>query len=410
MSANYHAFEVFGLEVEYMIVNKTSLEVMSLTDKVLHDIAGSYVEEVEVDDIGWSNELALHVIELKTPKPVKKIEPLGDSFQKGIQKINKLLEPYNAILMPTAMHPWMNPEKEMKLWPHGNSPIYEAYNRIFDCKGHGWANLQSVHLNLPFGNDEEFGKIHAALRLILPLIPAIAASSPIADGHLQAFRDYRLEVYRYNQALIPSITGNVIPEAVFNKEDYKKHVLNKMYQDISQYDTEGLLQEEWLNSRGAIARFDRDAFEIRLTDTQECINADLALAAFIMEILKAIVSEKWIDYDHQKQFFDEQLNAVLLDTIRIGENALIIDPTYLAAFGIDGKSCKAIEVWRHIFNSLKDSLVSHSWITPVEFILNNGNLSSRIIGALEGDYSHKSLQRVYKKLTNCLAENKMFNV
>ena len=45
----------------------------------------------------------------------------------------------------------------------------------------------------------------------------------------------------------------------------------------------------------------------------------------------------------------------------------------------------------------------------VEFILNNGNLSSRIITALEGDYTHKSLQRIYRKLTECLAENKMFN-
>ncbi|HAL85576.1 MAG TPA: hypothetical protein DCM31_01010, partial [Deferribacteraceae bacterium] len=37
-----------------------------------------------------------------------------------------------------------------------------------------------------------------------------------------------------------------------------------MYRDIAPYDPECILQEEWLNSRGAIARFDRKAIEIRL--------------------------------------------------------------------------------------------------------------------------------------------------
>ena len=43
-----------------------------------------------------------------------------------------------------------------------------------------------------------------------------------------------------------------------------------MYRAIDPLDTEGILQEEWLNSRAAIARFDRGAIEIRCMDTQEC--------------------------------------------------------------------------------------------------------------------------------------------
>ena len=83
-----------------------------------------------------------------------------------------------AILLPTAMHPWMDPHTETLLWPHGNRDIYHTYNRIFNCQGHGWSNLQSVHVNLAFKGDEEFGRLHGAIRLLLPLLPALAITSP----------------------------------------------------------------------------------------------------------------------------------------------------------------------------------------------------------------------------------------
>ena len=50
--------------------------------------------------------------------------------------------------MPTAMHPWMNPRIETRIWQRENAEIYTAYDRIFDCNRHGWANLQSMQLNL----------------------------------------------------------------------------------------------------------------------------------------------------------------------------------------------------------------------------------------------------------------------
>ena len=56
--------------------------------------------------------------------------------------------------MPGGAHPWMDPARETRLWPHEDNEIYEAFDRIFGCTGHGWSNLQCVHLNLPFDDDE----------------------------------------------------------------------------------------------------------------------------------------------------------------------------------------------------------------------------------------------------------------
>jgi len=156
-----HLFEAFGVELEYMIVDADTLAVLPITDQVLHAVAGEIVSDIEHGNITWSNELALHVIELKTTDPAAKVGPLPAWFQEQIGRINTALEPFGGRLMPTAMHPWMDPDRELRLWPHDNSPIYAAFDRIFNCSGHGWANLQSVHLNLPFADDDEFGRLHA---------------------------------------------------------------------------------------------------------------------------------------------------------------------------------------------------------------------------------------------------------
>lgn len=289
--APLHLFEAFGVELEYMIVDAQTLAVLPISDKVLYQVAGDYVSQVDLPDVAWSNELVLHVIELKTVEPAPALEPLAEKFHEHIGRVNELLEPLGGRLMPSAMHPWMNPWREMRLWPHEYSPVYEAYHRIFDCRGHGWANLQSVHLNLPFADDAEFGRLHAAIRLLLPIMPALAASSPIMDRHVTGLLDNRLDVYRTNARKVPFCTGLVVPEPVFTQADYQREILQRMYRDIAPLDPEGVLQDEFLNSRGAIARFERGSIEVRVLDVQECPAADLAICQAITSVLRALVAE-----------------------------------------------------------------------------------------------------------------------
>jgi carboxylate-amine ligase len=406
MKQSYHLFEALGVELEYMIVDKKTLNILPVTDKILYEIAGKYDIEVSLGKINWSNELVLHVIELKTNGPALSLNPLEKLFQENVQHINTLLEKHNAMLLPTAMHPWMDPYREMHLWPHENSPIYDAYNRIFNCNGHGWANLQSTHINLPFADNDEFGRLHAAIRLLLPLIPAFAASSPVADSTIAPHRDYRVHVYRFNQAKIPSIAGKIIPEAVFDEKEYRQYILQKMYDDIKPYDPEGVLQYEWLNSRGAIARFDRNTIEIRLIDIQECVRADIAIVGFIIALLKALVSEKWISYEMQKQFNEDELSKILEDTVRIGCKALILNTNYLKAFGMTC-DCNAGDMLKKLVNELDDP--DNIWRDVMKRILDKGSLSDRILAALGGNSSRRSLEKIYRQLAECIAENKLFN-
>jgi carboxylate-amine ligase len=404
-----HLFEGFGIELEYMLVDAETLAVLPVTDRVLRAVAGEYVSEIDLGELAWSNELVLHVIELKTNGPARSLVGLPHVFGAHIAHINALLEPHGGCLMPSAMHPWMDPCHETRLWPHEYHPVYEAFNRIFNCQGHGWANVQSVHLNLPFADDAEFARLHAAIRLLLPILPALAASSPIVAGRLSGFLDTRLEMYRTNARRIPSITGRVIPEPVFTRHEYEQGLLRRLYHDIAPYDPDGILQHEWLNARGAIARFDRHAIEIRLLDVQECPLADLAICAAIVEILQGLIAERWSGLADQQTWPVEPLQAILLATIRHAEQAVVSHSRYLRALGFpDGPRCTAGELWHHLL-ATTSLLADHSpWAGPLRTVLRQGPLARRLVSAMQADPAPERLRTAYRALCHCLATNTMF--
>jgi carboxylate-amine ligase len=405
-----HLFEGYGVELEYIIVDRASLDPLPVSDRVLRSRAGRFVNEIVNGSAGWSNEFVLHVIEMKNMQPSPSLSGLGAMFQEQIALINRLLEEFGGRLMPSGMHPWMDPVKETKFWNHRYRGIYETYDRIFGCKSHGWANIQSIHLNLSFHGDEEFGRLHAAIRLLLPLIPALAASSPIVEGKVTGIMDNRLIFYRSNQLLVPSVAGYVIPEAVFSRREYEKEILQKIYGDIARYDSKGILQHEWLNSRGAVPRFRRNAMEIRLADSQECPLADTAIAAAISSVIESLVGGRWSDRDEQAAWPVAPLTALLDMTIRFGEATVIRNSRYLKAFGYPETIATASDLWRHLIGeSFTAGVTTDRKLRKViQFILDKGTLSSRILKSLGKNPSHRRMEEVYRRLCDCLAGGRLF--
>ena len=408
VSAPLHLFDAFGIEIEYMIVDAETLSVRPIADELLKAVAGTYEMEVDRGALRWSNELALHLVELKTNGPVAKLSGIHEVFQRDITTIDSLLAPMGARLLSTAMHPWMAPD-ELRLWPHEDDEIYRNLHRIFECRGHGWSNLQSMPVNLPFANDEELGRLHAAIRLILPLLPALAASSPFVDGRPSGLLDTRVEVYRHNARRVPSVTGRVIPEPVFRRRDYEI-LLESIYRDLAPLDPEGILQYEWINARGCIARFDRMALEIRLLDVQECPRMDLAVAQATVRAVRALVEETWTSHEDQRAWDERALEQVLLSTIRDADHAVIDDPRLLRTFGLDGRSLRATEIWQHIVETHTESgPIDESVAADLHFILDEGCLARRILRAAGPDPAPARLREVYLRVADCLAGGERFS-
>lgn len=391
-----HAFEGVGIELEYMIVDSATLNALPVADRLLREAPGSEDYVVTHGTMGWSNELVLHVIEVKNLAPAPALDALPALFRNEVDQINALLGDMGGRLMPSAMHPWMNPATETQLWPHQNQAIYQAYDRIFDSRSHGWSNLQSMHVNLPFANDAEFERLHAAVRLVLPLIPALAASSPYAEGRDSACADYRMEVYTHNADLVPSIAGLIVPETVHGHADYEARILQPMYRDIAIFDPEAVLRHEWLNSRGAIARFDRNAVEIRVIDTQEHPGADLAVAAAVFDVTKQLYEGG--DLREQQAIETRALAALLADCIREGEQAIINDARYLRLLGCTDASCRAGDLWGALLGSLMQNSSAAPWMPSLSTILQHGTLSRRLRGAVARD----GLRASYRRLCDSL--------
>lgn len=416
----FHLFQAFGVELEYMLVDRGTLDIRPVADKVLKYAAtlpaaevleesDGFPSEVRLGPVSLSNELAAHVIELKVAEPAHALAGLDAAFQHAVRTIHELAAGLNACLLPTGMHPWMEPARESTLWPHGHGDYYAAFNRIFDCRGHGWTNLQAVHLNLPFEGDEQFGRLHAAIRALLPILPTLTASSPVMEGRLTGLLDNRVDVYRHNCRRVPSVTGRVIPEPVFSHDEYQLAILGRIYADMRPLDPEGLLAEEWINARGCIARFSRGAIEIRVMDVQECPAADLAICGGVSAVLRALALRSPADLQTLRSLDTAALESILLAVIRDGDRAVISDRDYLRALGWPTASCSAGDLWRDLLGATARGVPGwESWRPWLETILTRGCLARRITDALAGEITRPRLAAVYRQLQQCLEQARPF--
>ena len=396
---------VIGVEIEYMLVDRDTLNVQPMSDIILSGLAGQIINEVTLGEVAVSNELVLHVLELKNNGPKPLSTPIENQFQATILQLQPLLEQHHLQLLPSGAHPWMDPLQETKRWPHGYNDIYQQYNRIFNCQGHGWSNLQSMHVNLPYANDEEFNRLHNTIRLLLPLLPAIAASTPLLDGKPTGFLDTRLNYYGQNQARIPSITGDVIPDFIASESQYQEQILQPMYRDISPHDPQKLLQYDWLNSRGAMPKFADFAIEIRIIDSQECVNADIAIARAIHAIL-----HHWDQNAHlhlEKSYPTKGLKAIYDQTLKDGLSILIDDSSILEQWQLPKRTMTVRDVWSLLIEAVSPALDDTCQRT-LEHILRYGNLSERILQACHNDFSRANLTQVYRQLGDCLLANESF--
>ncbi|MBK8979201.1 MAG: glutamate--cysteine ligase [Planctomycetes bacterium] len=406
-------FEAYGIELEYMIVSRADLAVRPIADELL----AAFHPDGEPTDkdsgpVGWSNELVLHVIELKTNGPARHLAGWAGRFRDDLVAIDAMLRERGAMLLPGAMHPTMDPRRETVLWPHEYGEIYATYDRIFDCRRHGWANLQSCHVNLPFRGDAEFERLHAAIRAVLPLVPALAASSPVVEGAVTPALDHRLEVYCTHQARIPAAMGLVIPEVLRTEAEYERRIFAPLRAAAAELDPAGVLRPPFLNARGAIARFERGAIEIRLLDVQETPRADLAIALLVTTVVRALANERWVDLAALHALSTESLAAVLHRVFRDGERTLIDEPTLLAALG-RSRPLAAGALWRTLRDELAgafdDQQADWRELGPTaDALLDRGPLARRLREALGASPDRARIDAVYRELGACLLGDRLF--
>ena len=387
-----------GPEHEFSLVNE-ELKVLPIVDKVIKDFYGRIVNFVELPDFTFGKELQLHVMEIKANAPFKSPELFEDTIQNAVATLLDFLgKKYHASLLGTGMHPLLRLD-ETSVWSHRHRKIYQECSKIFNLKQHGWLNIQSFHLNLPYSKEANGVLQHNLLANLCAYLPAVSASSPICEGAISPNVDNRLYFYKLNQREVPSIAGDIIPEFVSSFAQYREDVIGRYSQDLAKAGAgQTILFKEWVNSRGVIFRFDRSALEVRVMDEQECVKSDVALSCFIRAALRGLMAEKAEPLPHQLLVKD--FNSIMAN----GLNAKVLHP--------QGETAR--QVCRYLLTlaseNADDAEKKYLWV--VQKRIENGNLSElireRILRRTQKTDFKEAVLSVYSTLIKCLADNQPY--
>jgi predicted CopG family antitoxin len=202
-----------------------------------------------------------------------------------------------------------------------------------------------------------------------------------------------------NQAEVPSVTGDVVPEYVSSFAQYREQVIGRYSQDLAKAGAgKTILFKEWVNSRGVIFRFDRSALEVRVMDEQECVKSDVALSCFIRAALRGLIAERAAPLPHQLLVAD--FNSVMAK----GLNAKVLHP--------NGHTAR--QVCQHLFKLASENAIEdekkYLWI--VKKRIENDSLSEliteRIMKKAQKTDFKEAILGVYSTLIKCLANNEPY--
>jgi glutamate---cysteine ligase / carboxylate-amine ligase len=209
---------------------------------------------------------------------------------------------------------------------------------------------------------------------------------------------------------VPEVTGAVVPERADSRADYERSILAPMYRAIGKHDRCGTLCSEWLNARGAIARFDRSAIEIRVLDTQECPRMDVGLAALVIDLVQAIYEGR-IGTPAMRTLATAEIAAILSACIAEGDDAEIAHAAYLQGFGIRHPRLRARDLWDAIGERLAQTRAPRRalWQRPFEHIQTRGTLARRLLAAAGRTPTRAQLHRTYAALCEALDAGAAFD-
>jgi gamma-glutamyl:cysteine ligase YbdK (ATP-grasp superfamily) len=356
------------------------------------------VNFIEMPDFSFGKELQLHVMEIKANQPFKTPSEFEETMQTAVSTLSGIVQKHGANLLGTGMHPLLR-LSDTGVWPHHHRRIYQEYGKLFNLNRHGWLNIQSFHLNLPYETDKDATQIHNQLSNLSTYLPAVTASSPIFEGKEGEDVDNRLRFYKQNQQEVPSVAGDIIPEYISTLRGYKKDVIGRYSADLAKAGAdETLLNREWVNSRGIIIRFDRCALEVRVMDEQECVKSDVALACFIRSALRGLIASDAGLQPHEVLVKD--FNSVIKD----GLDAKVQSP--------NGKTAR--EVCRHYLKLAQANADADEkkYLPLVAHRIDEGNLSTQIRSQVqkraEKTDFHEAVVDVYSTLIKCLRVNEPF--
>ncbi len=397
------ALSAASLDLELVLVRTDSLEPAASADLVLQDACGGALSSIQMGTTEWRRRPAIDELTVAMLRPLSSFEGQTAVLDASLQILTGMIQPHGFRPLGGGGHPWFDSRQHFGASRgRPGDPLVQTLDALDRPGLPGWADTRAATLSFPFLDDEDFRPLYAALRLIVPILPALAAASPYRDGRRGDTLDERIAAAQARAVAIPALGGTWYPEATVGVHAYRDAVLEPLRSKLAPLDPEGRLSIDDLNARGAVARFGPRILQLRAADMQECPAQDVAIAAIVLELARALVRGDWLAPDEQMVVASQTLATLGNRILREGPQASLGDAA--ALYGVaDGST--AGEMWSHLGTRFDLSVATRS---SLDLICREGTLAARMLRKAGNAPDRDALRRLVEALADCMASGAPF--
>ena len=146
--------------------NNPAFSPLPVSDEILRSICGTYSDEILFGDIKLGKEHQKTVPEFVPTSPSETIAGLEHQLDRGIAKFHNIFKDRYALL-GLGMHPSLTLD-QTSVWDHGEQEYYDAYDRLFNIRQHGWLNIQALQVNLSYPSEKDLVALYNRTRVLRP--------------------------------------------------------------------------------------------------------------------------------------------------------------------------------------------------------------------------------------------------
>ncbi len=400
----------FQLQLNLALVGRGSLDALPLADELLSlQCDGERLRVVEDGDASWSNVGPRHMLRLAPKHGFESMDAAKEFFSSQLTALAAEADRVEGRLMPGGMHPWLR-TGDIESWPHGGAMQDAAVHTLFGKRRHGWGNQQPLHLSLPFASEQEFAPLYASLRFLLPLMPALSAASPFAEGKrgpaLQCRLAARHDYLCSHPVFALTSVQRLVPPALRELNAFESLVTEPLTKGLQRQRVADSLPPKQVSASGLWVDPIAGHIEIRMLDGQECLQSNLAICAALQSLTSHLSFDSAVPTAELDVWPAARLDELVQETMRDGAEAILRDGEYLRTWGFpEGSRCRAGELLQFLWEERLSSTFDDTLRTSLHTIVHRGTLAARLLALLPPQWDAEALFGVYRTLVSCLRDD-----
>lgn len=350
---------------ELCLVEPLTLAPAPVARRVVAALGGG-LDGAGVGSVRWRVSSAPHRLELASEVDCASLAAAGDLVRSHTARVRTLCVPLHAELLTGGAHPLLDPARHRLggAWPESSPDSHAVFS------------LQGIHLGLVATDDAEAHALSAAVSLLQPLAPGLAAASPVLEGRLTGQASTRVALLAGAPARAPA-GGSQGLDALLAPAAGRPPS-----------EPEAGVRVEW----------------VWALDRQESAVADQAALSCFGAVAHGLARAQ-VRYRTPVSVLD----AVTLRCARDGAAALVDAPSLLTDLGLP-RPLSAGAIWRELLDRYPPDTAPPSLQTARACLLRRGTLACRLARALGPEPSRARIQSVYSELCAAGAAEGWFGV